>query len=449
MENTRQVIVENGLLSGQRRREYSAPFQALFRFSELLVHLCTHAVRFAARLLVNRLRKSRRSWQTLLGQSLAELCTSLGATFIKFGQILSTRRDLIPQEIVMPLTRLQDCVNPFPFRLVPSIIQAQLGQPLSAIFAEFAEQPLASASIACVYRARLHDGERVAVKIRRPDIVRKVHNDLRLMRLMARGLARIPAMRLVPVVEMVDELGMCIEQQLDLRIEAHNTRHFREQFTHNHHIQIPALVEEYCSEAVLVMEFIDDLIGIEKLDWEESEYQASLITGLQALYHMIFLDGFIHCDLHPGNLYLRKGGRVVILDTGFIATLDRDERYQFGKFFLGIATNAGRNCARILYETATYKPSLFDQDGFERAVIDLIDRSAGAKAAVFQVAPFAYQIFDIQRRFGLRGSTKFTMTILSLLVFEGIAKQLYPLLDFQAEARPFLLRAVSPHFAGD
>ncbi|HEY1349407.1 MAG TPA: AarF/UbiB family protein [Ktedonobacteraceae bacterium] len=449
MANIQEVTIVNGLLPGQMKRWRPAPYQVFFRFVEVCALLCAHAARFATRLLTSRLRRPRRSRQALLGQALVELCISLGATFIKFGQILSTRRDLIPREIVTPLTRLQDRVKPFAFRHVPAIIEAQLGQPLTQIFAEFEEQPLASASIACVYRARLHNGQVVAVKIRRPAIVRKVHNDLRIMRFMAQIMARLPAMRQIPVVETIDELGKCIEQQLDLRMEAHNTRLFRARFAHNRQIQIPALVEEYCSEAVLVMDFIDDLTRLDELDWDEHEYQASLITGLRALYQMIFLDGFIHCDLHPGNLYLRKDGQVVILDSGFIATLNRDDRAQFGRFFLGIATNAGKNCARILYETAPYKPPQFDRAGFEQAVVELIDRSAGAKAVTFQVAPFAYQLFDIQRRFGLRGSTNFNMAILSLLVFEGIAKQLYPLLDFQAEARPFLLRAVSPALAAD
>ncbi len=142
-------------------------------------------------------------------------------------------------------------------------------------------------------------------------------------------------------------------------------------------------------------------------------------------------------------MYLRKGGQVVILDAGFIAHLQRDDRYQFAEFFLGIATNAGKKCARIIYETAQDQPPVFDQEGFEREVVDLISQNAGSRAATFQVAPFAYRIFDIQRRFGLRGSNSFTMAILALLVFEGTAKQWYPQLKFQAEAQPFLLQALA------
>jgi ubiquinone biosynthesis protein len=374
---------------------------------------------------------------------MTELCTSLGATFIKIGQILSTRCDLLPVEVTTPLTSLQDHIKPFTFRYVPAIIQAQLHSSISEIFAEFEEQPISSASIASVYRARLHNRQQVAIKIRRPDIVRKVRNDLQLMRFFAQGLARLPALQLIPVIDMINELGQCIEQQLDLRLEAQNTLHFQAYFAQESYIQLPTLIEEYCTEAILTMEFIDNLVRIDELDWEETDYQKSLITGLRALYHMIFIDGFIHCDLHPGNFYIRKGGNVVILDTGFIAKMLPDDRYEFAKFFLSISMNAGKNCARIIYETASYKTPTFDQEGFECAVIELIHKNSGSKAAVFQVAPFVYQIFDIQRRFGLRSSTSFTMAILSLLVFEGITKQFYPQLDFQAEARPILLQAIS------
>jgi ubiquinone biosynthesis protein len=371
-----------------------------------------------------------------------ELCNALGATFIKIGQILSTRCDLFPPELIEPLVLLQDQVKPFAFRKVLGIVREQYGCSLEEIFVEFEEQPVSSASIASVYRARLRDGSQVAVKIRRPDIKRKVRDDIRLMRCLARCLARLPQMRLVPVVEMINELGEAIEQQIDLRIEASNNRRFRAYLAQETLVQIPVLVEEYCTEAILVMDFIPDLVRIDELDWPEEEYHDSLLTGLKALYTMIFLNGFIHCDMHPGNFFLRQGGGVVILDTGFIARFNDQDRRHFARFFLGIATNAGKDCARILYETASQKSETFDREGFDQAVVDLIKSTAGSKAADFQVATFAFHIFDIQRRFGLRGSTNFTMAILSLLIFEGIAKQLYPHLDFQTAARSFVLRGM-------
>jgi ubiquinone biosynthesis protein len=423
-------------------QERIRPLQILLRFGELLALFCFYGARFGIKLLLSKLTRRPCCRQALLGTSLARLCETSGATFIKIGQILSTRCDLFPQEIIVPLVRLQDHIKPFAFRHVRAIIQEQFHRPLEEVFIEFDKRPVSSASIACVYRARLHNGQWVAVKIRRPDIVSKVHNDLHLVRFIAQWLSLLPALRFVPIVEMVNDLGQRLAEQVDLRIEARNTRHFRALFAQDEHVHVPALIEQYCSEAVLVMEFINHLVRIDELDWTEDEYQAALMTGLSALYRMIFLDGSIHCDLHPGNLYLCKGGGVVILDTGFVARMEQAERFQFAQFFLGIVTNSGKNCARIIYETASYKPPTLDREQFDQAVIDLIARNAGSKAATFQVAAFAFQVFDIQRRFGLRSSTSFTMAILSLLVFEGIAKQIYPHLDFQAAARPFLLQAI-------
>ena len=442
MATSQGASTENLPLLLQTRGERGHVFQMWFRSLEIGIALCFHIARFGGRLLWSKVSRKPRPWQALLGLSIAELCDTLGATFIKIGQILSTRCDLFPSELIEPLIMLQDRIKPFAFRHVSSIILVQYGSSLKEVFAEFEEQPISSASIASVYRARLHDGSLVAVKIRRPDIKRKVRNDMRLMIFLARGLARLPQMRLVPVVEMVNELGVAIEQQVDLRIEARNNRRFRAQLAQETQVQVPALVDRYCTEAILVMEFIDHLVRIDELDWTTAEYQESLITGLRALYTMIFLDGFIHCDMHPGNFFLRRGGQVVILDTGFIAKLSDQDRRHFARFFLGIATNAGRDCARILYETASSKSDTFDREGFDLAIVDLISRFAGSKAAEFQVATFAFHIFDIQRRFGLRGSTNFTMAILSLLIFEGIAKQLYPQLDFQSEALPFILRGM-------
>jgi ubiquinone biosynthesis protein len=442
MATSQEASVENIPLLAQTTGERSYPFQTCFRSIEIVACLCFHTARFFCRLLWSKVSRKPRSRDALLGQSITELCNALGATFIKIGQILSTRCDLFPPELIEPLIMLQDGIKPFAFRKVLTIVQTQYGSPLQEVFAEFEEQPVSSASIASVYRARLHNGSLVAVKIRRPDIKRKVRDDIRLMRFMARGMARLPAMRLVPVVDMINELGDSIEQQIDLRIEARNNRRFREQLAEDTLVQVPALVEEYCNEAILVMDFIPDLVRIDELDWTEAEYQEALITGLRALYTMIFLDGFIHCDMHPGNFFLRRGGGVVILDTGFIARLNDQDRRHFARFFLGISTNAGRDCARILYETSSYQSDTFEREGFDLAVIELINRTAGSKAAAFQVATFAFQIFDIQRRFGLRGSTNFTMAILSLLIFEGIAKQLYPQLDFQSEARSYVLQGM-------
>ncbi|GCE15792.1 ABC1 kinase family protein [Tengunoibacter tsumagoiensis] len=438
----KNATTDASTISIQQVATQPTPFQIGARLLEVGVHLFVHTLRFAGKLLWKRLSRNNISRKALLGQAAADLCNSLGATFIKIGQILSTRRDLLSPEVIAPLIKLQDDIAPIPFRFVPPIVLTQFGRPLTAIFQEFEERPISSASIASVYRARLLDGRVVAVKVRRPEIVTRVACDLFIMRVMARLMGRLKVFTLIPMLEMINEVGQYIERQVDLRIEASNNRRFRAQFAHEPLIQFPVLIEEYCTDAIIVMDFIEDLVRIDQLQWAETEYQQSLIIGLRALYQMIFVDGFVHCDLHPGNMYFCPGGRVIMLDTGFVAELNRQNRFQFTDFFLGIATNDGKKCARILYETAFSRTEPFDHDRFEQATVEIIAKSSGSQARTFQVAPFVAQIFDVQRRFGLRGSTNFTMAILSLLVFEGIAKQLYPHLDFQKEAKPFLYEVI-------
>lgn len=418
--------------------------QVFGRASVCLMALVRAAARWAVRSAWYSITKRPHSWQSLLGETLAELCESLGTTYIKFGQLLSTRYDLIPSAILKPLERLQDRVAPFDSRHVPAILTKELGTAPADIFAAFNPQPISSASVACVYQGTLHSGQKVAVKIRRPGILRVVDTDLRFMRWSASLMVHIPALRSVPMVEVIDELGAAITQQLDFRHEAEHNRQFRSHFADDPQVRLPALIEQYCTDAVLVMEFLPDLTHITELYQQGVDCRSSIVTALKALYQMIFIDGCIHCDLHPGNMYFQSDGHVTFLDTGFVKKFTPDEKILFAKFFFGIVTNSGQQCATIMRDIALSVPPDFDYPEFERAVCDLIARSTKTRADKFQVAGFAMQLFDIQRRFGLRASPNFVMAILALLVFEGIVKTYCADLDFQREAQPFLLKVLIP-----
>lgn len=410
----------------------------LLRLIQMAINFVLSAARFGLNFPLAWIKRERMTWQTSLGIALADFCVRSGATFIKMGQLLSTRQDLLPPEMLPPLLRLQDRVAPFPYNKVAGILKRQFGRSVKSIFAEFEPEVVASASIANVYKARLHDGRVVAVKIRRPGIARQMHNDLRIMKLGSGWMAKLPTFRLVPVAAVMSEFSQAIVQQLDFRREADNNRRFQKCFVGNGKVKIPQLVDELCTREVLTMEYIPNLRGINLGVASQGEYKEALITGLRALYRMIFTEGFVHCDLHTGNLYLREDGSVVILDTGFVAAVSRKDQYEFVNFFFAIASNDGVACARILYDTATYKSPEFDKAEFDKAIIALIGKSTGAKASAFEVAQFVGQLFDLQRRHGLRGTSNFILIILSLLVFEGLAKLVYPDLDFQGESIPFL-----------
>lgn len=444
------------MATASRQSELWQRTSSIRRAIEIVFLLFLHASLFALRA-VPVLVLRRRRYRPAIGESLARLCEALGPTFIKLGQILSSRRDLLPLGVVDSLVCLQDKIASFDSVHIPIIIEGAFGRPMSELYESFDLVPVASASIAQVHRARLKDGRDVAVKIRRPGISTVVENDLRILGFLAEVLSRLPGMSTAPLPELVRDIGNPIKEQLDFRLEAANNRLFRQYFSRIEHIRIPALVDEFCVENILTMEYLDQLERVDAEKFSPQERKTAALAGLRALYKMIFTDGFIHADMHPGNVFIREWGEFVILDMGLVARLDETDQRDFVDFFFGLVNNQGRECARIIYENATYRGGNCDRKDFESAMIELIGRHSALKAHEFEVAYFVYQLMETQRRFSLRGSTKFMMTILSMVVFDGICKQLYPECDFQNEARGFLITAryrrglagknLQPHFA--
>lgn len=425
-------------LSGVAEHTWSSPF---VRFLEILFLAARHGTGFCVRAAHLILRRRRHECGRAFGESLASLCEALGPTFIKVGQILSSRPDLLSDNICTPLRRLQDQIASFDGALIPKIIESAFGRPLSELFDSFDLAPVASASIAQVHRARLKDGREVAVKIRRPGISRVVNNDMRILELISRALVRLPGMRAVPLLELVSDVQLPIRQQLDFHLEAASNRRFRQAFASSEHIKLPELVDDLCTEDVLTMEYLDRLRRTDSGSLTADERKTAALAGLRALYRMIFIDGFIHADMHPGNVFIREFGEFVILDTGLVASLDETDRRDFVDFFFGLVNNESRVCARIIFDNASYRARNCDVEAFEAAMVELIGRHSALKSHEFEVALFVYQLIEIQRRFQIRGSTKFMMTILSMVVFDGICKRLYPQCDFQNEARGFLITA--------
>lgn len=414
---------------------------AILRSFEILLLVARYGAGFCVRFVYLCLRRRRDRYAQLFGESLATFCEALGPAFIKAGQILSARPDLLPAGVGAPLRRLQNQIAPFDGAQAPKIIESAFHRPLHELFEAFDLEPIASASIAQVHRARLKDGREVAVKIRRPGVVRVVNNDMRILGFVAKALSNLPGMSAVPLPELVNEFVGPIKQQLNFHLEAGNNRHFREEFALTEHIRLPALVEELCTENVLTMEYLDHLQRTDCNSLSTSERKTAALAGLRALYKMIFLDGLVHADMHPGNVYVREWGEFVILDTGLVAILDADNQRDFVDFFFGLINNEGRECARIIYDNASYRAQDLDREAFEAAMVELIARHSALKCHEFEVADFVYQLMETQRRFKIRGSTKFMMTILSMVVYDGICKQLYPQCDFQSEARGFLITA--------
>ena len=385
----------------------------------------------------------RRDW---FGQVVLDLFRELGATFIKVGQIMSTRPDLIPDYLSRALAHLQDDVGPFALEDVLRTIEQDLGSPVVKSFPEFAPVPLASASVSQVHKARLGDGRLVAVKVRRPDVVELCTFDLAVMTAGARVLNAIPSIATLAPVATVEEFGRAIFAQLDFRVEARNNRRFRENFRAQPMVVFPEIIEALSSERILTMTFIE---GTKILSTPATRSDPKRVArlGLQVLMKMIFEDGFVHADLHPGNIFITPDDKIALLDLGLVGELDEPHRRGFTKFFAAWAQRDGDKMAHLMYEmsanaksTTTGKP--IDPEAFERyraAIIEFVGRYWGQRMGEVQVGKVLLDMLAILRRHRVRVNPTFTIVNIAIAVTEGIGKQLDPSLDLMSEALPYFL----------
>jgi ubiquinone biosynthesis protein len=279
-----------------------------------------------------------------------------------------------------------------------------------------------------------------AIKVRRPGIERVLDTDLALLRGFARVLARIPPLRGVPVVAIVDQLASCVRGQLDFGREASMLRELHENLD-GENVRVPRVVPHLCTADVLVMEHLDGLDRNVPGELTAEQRHRAVILALRAAYRMIFLHGLVHCDLHPGNLYFRRGGSVAIVDAGFTVRLTQFVQTKFTAFFYCMSLGDGRACAEVVLATAATGPKT-DVAGFRRELAQLVETHSRARAADFDLMSFASRLFDVQRRHRLYADPQFVLPILSLLVLEGAVRELHPEVDFQREAMPFLTAAV-------
>jgi ubiquinone biosynthesis protein len=380
-------------------------------------------------------RARRQDW---FARCVVGLFRALGATFIKVGQIMSTRPDLFPPHVIRALEALQDNVGPFPYRLVQQTLIEDLGRAPELLFADFQPAPIASASVAQVHKARLPDGRVVAVKVRRPKIEKLVDFDLKVMKLFARMLCIVPSLALLAPVESVEEFGRGIRMQLDFSIEAENNRRFRRLFAGDADVIFPALVDNLCTKRVLVMDFID---GTKILNFKQTPSDPKRLAqiGFRVMLKMVFEDGFVHADLHPGNILITPDDKVAILDLGLVGELDQVHRSGFARYFAAWAQGDGKTMARLMTDMSPSK-GIPDYPGFEAAVCGFVARYHGKKLGEVEVSRVFFDMMNIIRKYRVRANPTFTLVNIAIAVTEGIGKQLDPEVDLIATALPFFAR---------
>ncbi|MFF0767407.1 ABC1 kinase family protein [Nonomuraea wenchangensis] len=380
-----------------------------------------------------------------LAAGVARLLERFGGAFIKAGQLLATRADLVGVPLAEALGRLHDEVRPMTEAQARATVAASFAASFSGapafIVAAVSAPPVASGSIACVYQARM--GERdLAVKVRRPGIAAAFAADIAIVTSMARALSRLPWLRRVPMAEIAEQLGASLMGQLDFAKELRHLGRLRDDLADVAGVVVPSAVEELSAGGVITMEFVDGLDRRTAGELTDGARQACVVRLVGAVYRLLFVTGFIHVDLHQGNVYFRRDGSVVVLDAGFMFQLGETARERFTQFFSGMIRGDGEFCANILLSTVRRMEPDADLESFRKEAAALVERSAGAVAGDFELAAFAVELFDLQRRNRLFAAPEFVFPLLSLLSLEGAVRRWYPSMDFQIEAAPYVMHGL-------
>ncbi|HZX31896.1 MAG TPA: ubiquinone biosynthesis regulatory protein kinase UbiB [Rhodocyclaceae bacterium] len=398
-----------------------------------------------------RLANALQFWRDLSAPRAVRLrlaLEALGPIFVKFGQVLSTRRDLMPPDIANELAKLQDRVPPFDSQLALAEIEKAYGRPASEVFAEFDPVPVASASIAQVHFARLREedgGHEVAVKILRPNMRSVIEHDLALMDNFAMLLENLWAdgKRLKPR-EVVAEFAKYLRDELDLMREAANASQLRRNFAASDLLIVPEVYWDWCTSTVMVMERMHGtpISQLETLREQGIDLKKLSEAGVEIFFTQVFRDGFFHADMHPGNIFVHADGRYIALDFGIVGTLtDLDKNY-LAQNFLAFFRRDYKRVAEAHIESG-WAPADTRVDEFEAAIRAVCEPIFDRPLKEISFGRVLLRLFQTSRRFNVEIQPQLVMLQKTLLNIEGLGRQLDPDLDLWRTAKPFLERWMS------
>jgi ubiquinone biosynthesis protein len=362
---------------------------------------------------------------------LADDLEALGPTFIKVGQLLSTRSDILPAPYLDALTRLQDRVEPFPFEQVEEIVATELGVRLSKAFASFDRVPLAAASLGQVHRATLRDGRPVAVKVQRPDIRATIFEDLEALDEVASLLdGHTEFGRRYRLQSMLEEFRKSLIRELDYRQEARNLVQLGEHLDHFERIIVPSPVDDYVTARVLTMDFIrgrkvTDVGPLARLEMDGAALADELC---RAYLQQILLDGFFHADPHPGNVFLTDDGRIALLDLGMVAHLATGLQEKLLKLLMAVSEGRGDDAASMALRIGD-RPEDFDETALRRAVDDLVASFSGRTLKEIQIGRIVLAVARLSADHGVHTPPELTMLGKTLLNVDRVATTLDPEFD--------------------
>jgi ubiquinone biosynthesis protein len=387
------------------------------------------------------------------GERLRLALEELGPVFIKFGQMLSTRRDLLPPDIADELARLQDNVPAFPARQSVALIEQALGKPVTELFAEFDAEPMASASVAQVHAARLHGGEEAVVKVVRPDIEPVIRQDIALMYTLAGLVARyLPEGRRLRPVEVVSDYELVILDELDLCREAANASQLRRNFEDSKLVYVPEVYWDYTCRSVLTMERIHGIPVTDMDTLREKGADLKLLgeRGVEIFFTQVFRDSFFHADMHPGNIFIDATDPAdptyIAVDCAIVGSLSEADQYYLARNLLGIFRRDYREVAELHVECGWVPPDTRVQE-FESAMRAVCEPIFERPISEISFGQLLIYLFQTAGRFDMEVQPSLVLLQKTLLNIEGLGRQLYPDLNLWDTAQPFLEEWVQQRYS--
>jgi ubiquinone biosynthesis protein len=385
---------------------------------------------------------------TIRGRHLREMLDELGPTFVKFGQLLSTRPDIVPDDIIVELRGLQDDVRPVPFTDVERVITEELKQPISRLFLEFDETPVAAASIGQVHRAVLPNGKRVAVKVQRPNAPRQIESDIQLLEQAARLVKeRVRALDFIDTREIVDEFARSIRQELDYRQEGRNAQAFHRNFAGHPHVVVPRVYWSYTSERVLTLEYLDgiQLADLETDAWTIEQRKRLAYVIAETWLTMIFRHGFFHGDPHPANILVLAPDKIGLVDFGLSGKLTDSDLSKMTALFIDAANENVEALPRRLADLGVRYPK-DKEEQFVSELHTIYSRYYGSSLNEIDPLQVIREAFGLIYAMNLRLPSRFVMLDKAIATIGSVGVELYPEFNVFEVARPYARSLILQRF---
>lgn len=384
-----------------------------------------------------------------LGERIRHVLEDLGPTFVKLGQLASTRSDLLPPGIISELTKLQDQVPPFSPEIAKGMLEQELNAPLEEVFAEFDDTPLAAASIGQVHIGRLRSGEQVAVKIQRPGISPIIQRDLNILKdFVALAERRWEWVTRYQIQEMVKEFAASLLSELDYSNEGRNTEKIASQFTDRSDIQVPKIFWSYTRARVLTMEYLDGIMLNQREELISKGYDLKNIAErlVNSMLHQIFIEGFFHADPHPGNLMVMKNGALAFLDFGMVGRLNEEMKEQLSSLIIALMRKNTEGMVRSI-ERLGMIPDGTNMDALRRDLDRIRDHYYDIPFASISVGQALNDLFGVAQRHQITLPSDIILLGKSLVTLEGVIENLDPSIRIMDMAEPFGRRLVREKFS--